>query len=190
MAADPLARAGLQTLMADEDGCDVVGAADNVDDALLFEPDGILCDMGWQGGDLLPDLRGIDVPVVVLVADEEAAGSAWSAGAKGVIGRDTQPNVIMVALQAALHNLTIFNPDYVTQPILFEEAELIEPLTNREQDVLNLLAQGMTNRAIANALSISDHTVKFHVNALLTKLGAQSRTEAAVKATRMGLLFV
>ena len=67
---------------------------------------------------------------------------------------------------------------------------LIEPLTPREIEVLHLLAEGMTNRAIAQRLEISEHTVKFHVNAILGKLGAQSRTDAVVRATRLGVILL
>jgi DNA-binding NarL/FixJ family response regulator len=56
--------------------------------------------------------------------------------------------------------------------------------------VLNLVAQGLANKSIARQLSISDHTVKFHINALMSKLGAQSRTEAVVKASRLGLIIL
>ena len=64
-----------------------------------------------------------------------------------------------------------------------------EHLTPREQEVLQLLAQGLSNKLIAARLGISDHTVKFHVNAILGKLGAQSRTEAIAQAARMGLVL-
>ena len=64
----------------------------------------------------------------------------------------------------------------------------LEPLTPRERDVLALLAEGLSNKAIAKALGISDQTVKFHLNTLLGKLGATSRTEAVTKAVRAGLL--
>jgi DNA-binding NarL/FixJ family response regulator len=67
---------------------------------------------------------------------------------------------------------------------------LPEPLTPREQEVLQLLAEGLPNKAIARQLEISDHTVKFHVNAIMGKLGAQSRTEAVVRATRLGLVLL
>ena len=67
---------------------------------------------------------------------------------------------------------------------------LIESLTPREVEVLKLLAEGLSNRAIAFGLGISEHTVKFHVNAIMGKLGAQSRTEAAVRATQLGLLLL
>jgi DNA-binding NarL/FixJ family response regulator len=65
-----------------------------------------------------------------------------------------------------------------------------EVLTPREQEVLQLLAEGLPNKTIADRLYISEHTVKFHVNAILSKLGAQSRTEAVVRATRLGLLLL
>ncbi|MBI1880571.1 MAG: response regulator transcription factor, partial [Chloroflexi bacterium] len=63
-------------------------------------------------------------------------------------------------------------------------------LTPRELEVLQLLAEGLPNKAIARRLDISDHTVKFHVNAILSKLSAQSRTDAVVRATRLGLILL
>jgi two-component system nitrate/nitrite response regulator NarL len=65
-----------------------------------------------------------------------------------------------------------------------------EELTAREREVLQLLAEGLPNKAIAARLTISEHTVKFHVNAILTKLGVQSRTEAVVRAVRLGLIML
>ena len=67
---------------------------------------------------------------------------------------------------------------------------LVEPLTPREMEVLQLLAQGLANKAIAERLGISDHTAKFHVNAILGKLDAESRTEAIVQAVRLGLVIL
>ena len=68
--------------------------------------------------------------------------------------------------------------------------ELAEDLTPREHEVLQLLAEGLPNKAIARKLGISEHTVKFHINAILGKLGAGSRTEAVVLATRLGLVLL
>jgi two-component system, NarL family, nitrate/nitrite response regulator NarL len=68
--------------------------------------------------------------------------------------------------------------------------ELAEPLTRRELEVLQLLSQGLPNKRIAQRLGISEHTVKFHVNALLGKLGVQSRSEAIVHAVRLGLVVL
>jgi DNA-binding NarL/FixJ family response regulator len=66
----------------------------------------------------------------------------------------------------------------------------LEELTAREMEVLQLLAEGLPNKSIAQRLDISEHTVKFHVNSILRKLEAQSRTEAVVQATRLGLILL
>ena len=63
-------------------------------------------------------------------------------------------------------------------------------MTRRELEVLQLVAEGLPNKSIADRLDISEHTVKFHVNAIMGKLGAQSRTEAVTRATRMGLILL
>jgi len=68
--------------------------------------------------------------------------------------------------------------------------DLIEPLTPREQQVAQLLAGGLTNKEIAQRLGITEHTVKFHLNGLLRKLGVSTRTEAVVQAARLGLLIL
>lgn len=194
IAPDPLARAALANLLAGET-CDIVGRSDGSGDWLelidLHEPEVILCDMGWQSSLMLPEVRELGVSVVALVADTTTANAVWRQGVVGIVGRDSSAEIITTTLQAAFHNLITFQPNLLPSNVGIENsAELPDPLTNREIDVLNLLAQGMTNRAIAHTLHISDHTVKFHVNALLTKLNAQSRTEAAVKATRLGLLSI
>lgn len=209
IAPDPLARTALQNLLASEQ-CNIVGHGDGNDEwdelVSLFEPNVILCDLGWQSSCSLPDLRELDVPTIVLVADEDAAQEAWQAGAKGIIGREVvvgldSAEILHHVLHTVRNNLTVTDPKYLAHSSIsnlsISHTEGSRPATSpisnlditpREHQVLTLLAQGLTNRAIAHQLDISDHTVKFHVNALLTKLGAQSRTEAAVTATRLGLL--
>lgn len=71
-----------------------------------------------------------------------------------------------------------------------DDAPIVEPLTGREQDVLALLAEGLPNKAIAQALGISDQTVKFHVAAIIAKLGAANRTDAVRRAIRRGLVAI
>ncbi|MGH2536960.1 MAG: response regulator transcription factor, partial [Candidatus Promineifilaceae bacterium] len=84
----------------------------------------------------------------------------------------------------------IVEPEFLgaLRPAAPLEEPPLEPLTPRELEVLGLLAEGLTNKAIALRLGISEHTVKFHLNAILSKLGAQSRTAAVVRATRLGLI--
>ncbi len=197
VAPDPLARAGLATWLAADELCQIAGLADAssaewLDAVTLFQPDVILYDAGWQGGGEWLELGEVGAPVVVLAADEESATEARAAGARGVVGRENSAETILSALLAVTHHLSAFQPDWLPAPAAAapdnNSARAFDPLTPRETDVLRLLAQGLTNKAIAHRLGISDHTVKFHVNAVLDKLGAQSRTEAAVRATKLGLL--
>lgn len=97
----------------------------------------------------------------------------------------------MAAVDALLAGLIVLAADFshllaATAPSAVEDA--LNPLTAREREVLNLLAAGLTNRAIAQQLDISPHTIKYHVNAIMSKLNAQSRTEAVVRATQRGLI--
>lgn len=195
VAPDPLARTGLATLLHGFDQCAVVGHIDGdlpwVDDVAAYGADVVLLDLGWQGDSALPLPDESPVPVVALVMDEETASAAWQAGVAGVVERGVSAETLVAALVAAAHDLVVLYPDYV--PTLLADATApgalpLDPLTPRETEVLERLAEGLTNKAIAQTLGISDHTVKFHVNAVLTKLDAQSRTEAVVSALRAGVL--
>ncbi|WP_420627792.1 helix-turn-helix domain-containing protein [Candidatus Leptofilum sp.] len=203
VADDPLARAGLVTLLAAEPNCDIIAQmsladwladlqADDWSDALL---DGVVWDVGWDAVTTLPDDEPFPLPVVALLPDETAVPQLWSLGIQAQLRREAPAAAIVAAMQVALHDVAALDVDFVTAvqtaPLMAPETipEYAE-LTPREQEVLTLLAEGLTNKAIAHQLAISDHTVKFHVNAILGKLNAQSRTEAVVQATRLGLLLL
>jgi len=83
----------------------------------------------------------------------------------------------------------MFDPLLLDAPLQGEE-QLVEPLTEREAEVLQLLAQGLANKQIALTLSISEHTVKFHVSGIYAKLGATNRTEAVRLGVRQGLIIL
>lgn len=194
IAPDPLARVGLEQILFREELCNVVGAVDGSADWLelidTYQPEIILCDLGWHNSLILPNVEELELPVVALVGDEEGAKIAWQAGIHGIIGREKSADTIVSALNATFHGLTTIDPRYLmlkgVSPVAIDP--LVDPLTTREEEVLGLVSQGLTNRAIAHQLHISEHTVKFHLNSVLTKLGVQSRTEAVVKATQRGLL--
>lgn len=204
MAADPLARAGLATLLAGEPGCMVVGGepadADLVAVAELYRPDAVLWDLGWDPEpelesslERLGGLTEVGLTAVVLLPDEAHAAEVWAAGASGLLFRDADAGLLMAALRAAVIGLVTLDPALAPAGLFQREQDaerLIEELTPRELEVLQLLADGLTNKAIGQQLGISDHTVKFHVNAILGKLGAQSRTEAVVRATKLGLIIL
>ena len=198
VADDPLARAGLATLLAGQPGCSVVGqVAGDVDLAAIevYRPDVLVWDLGWgdptQSLERLAGLR--DVPVVGLVPDQAHAADAWSAGVRGLLRREADAESLVAALRSVALGLASLDPALATALIPPQDqapTPLAEELTPRELEVLRLLAQGLPNKAIAQRLEISEHTVKFHVNAILGKLGAQSRTEAVVHATRLGLILL
>ena len=207
VANDPLARAGLATLLAAEPDCDIVAQMSLADwladleqnDALADWPqallDGVVWDIGWEPVTSLPEEEPFPLPVVALLPDDTAVPQLWSLGIQAMLRRDAPAAAIVAALHANLHGLATLDPDFVTAvlpgpPLSAESLPAFSELTPREHEVLTLLAEGLTNKAIARQLEISDHTVKFHVNAILGKLNAQSRTEAVVQATRLGLLLL
>jgi DNA-binding CsgD family transcriptional regulator len=165
VSRDRFARAGL---VATLDGMSVL--ADLEPGALLasrlrvLKPDAVLSDVSIE----------CDLPVVLITSDP-------AAGAEGVLSPAATAEQIAAALRAVAVGLHVTEQPEVS-PID------TEPLTHRELEVLHLLAEGVTNREIAQRLAISEHTVKFHVNAILTKLGAATRTEAVVHAARLGIL--
>jgi two-component system nitrate/nitrite response regulator NarL len=129
--------------------------------------------------------------MVALLPDDAHAAAAWSAGARGLFLRDANITSLVAGLAAASQGLVVLDPDLAGMVLPDRGVLLVPPmeeLTPRELEVLLLLAEGLPNKAIASHLGISEHTVKFHVNAILGKLGAQSRTEAVIRATRMGLI--
>jgi two-component system, NarL family, nitrate/nitrite response regulator NarL len=203
VADNLLTRAGLAALLETHADCVVAGqtTSDNLLDTLeLTQPDMVLYDMGWRVADALDGLATIekqDVGVLALLADENDASNALAAlstfAAYGLLLNESDPDLLHMALQAIHAGLIVIDPalaDILVGATNLQQETLPEPLTPRENDVLQLLAQGLTNKAIAHQLGITDHTVKFHVNAIMTKMGAQSRTEAVVMATRAGLIIL
>jgi DNA-binding NarL/FixJ family response regulator len=127
-------------------------------------------------------------PLLLLASPPFDGRQLLSLGARGVLDREVTPGPLRAALQAVAEGLWVLD-DF--QSTSFEGAEsplAIEALTPREQEVLRLLARGLSNKEIARTLAITEHTAKFHVNAVLQKLGVGGRTEAVVKAVRMGLV--
>jgi len=200
VAADPLARAGLAMLLSDQPDFEVTGqvAVATVPEGVLetFPADVLLWDLGWDSTSALEQLAGLhqsSPPVTVVLSDQSQAAEAWAAGARGILPRETDAAGLRAALIAVSQGLVVFNPT-VTASLLPSGDHLPGPipsaLTPRELQVMQLLAEGLPNKGIAGRLEISEHTVKFHVNAIMGKLGAQSRTDAVMRATRAGLIII
>jgi DNA-binding NarL/FixJ family response regulator len=136
-------------------------------------------------------------PGLVILGPPGAASRLASAGppfAWAALPRDAEPAQIVAAVRAVAAGLVALDPELLATTLAGQPtgplpgAPDLDELTAREREVLTLVAIGLTNKAIAQRLSISDHTVKFHVAAILAKLDAESRTEAVHVAARRGLL--
>jgi DNA-binding NarL/FixJ family response regulator len=188
---DPLARQGLAQLLSPHD-VEVTGEGTPADlPDHLGSSEVVLLDLGVGPGAFPDELRGLDLPLLVAVKDEARAPEMLGAGARGVVHRDADPRRLARALAAAAEGLFVLDEGMGAALIPDRPGlDLPEDLTPREREVLDLLAQGLSNRSIASRLGISDHTAKFHVNSILGKLGAETRTEAVVRAARLGLVVL
>jgi DNA-binding NarL/FixJ family response regulator len=184
---DPLLRAGLSSLLAQVGSIDVV-EGDGAEVAL------------WDAGNdasktlaRLAELRAMSMPVVAVVGDPAHTAPALAAGARGVVLRDHVGPGIHAALAAVRSGLTVMDTQLAnslvpSQPVHATPGKGRGELTERERQVVQLLSEGLSNKLIADRLGISDHTAKFHVNGVMMKLGASTRTEAVVEAMRRGLI--
>jgi DNA-binding NarL/FixJ family response regulator len=196
---DPLARAGLHKLLAEQTDLEVAGenaGDDSVTQAFqAYQPDAVLWDLGWgdhglSWRDPLAELIEAGGKVVALISEASQTAELRSAGVRGLLGRDAPPDRISAAVAAVQQGLLAVEPRFEL-PLMAPPDELpLEALTDREREVLQLMAEGLSNKSIAYRLKISEHTVKFHVNGILRKLGAQSRTDAVVRATRLGWILL
>ena len=193
---DPLARAGLAALLAGRD--DVAVVADAATDDAAGTSAGasvVLWDLGLGGAGAGGARAGpgaavaAGIPVVALAPSDASAAEALRAGVQGVVLRGAPAEALAGALVAAARGLAVLDAAlaraWLRAPDVAPDAE---GLTAREREVLALLAEGLANKAIAARLGISEHTAKFHVNAILGKLGVDSRAEAIVRAVRLGLV--
>jgi len=187
-AFSPVARAGLKSLVEDGEEFAIAGSAtanELVELSLELHPEVIL----WQ---ISPDedtaaiLRSLKGQNTILLTSN-AALDLIRAGAQGVLPFDASAEQIEIALRAAAAGLGIFTPAHFDVP---SASRTPSTLTAREKEVLRMVAEGLANKEIAWRLGISDHTVKFHVSALLGKLGAGSRAEAISAGIRQGVIML
>jgi NarL family two-component system response regulator YdfI len=205
VAASPLIRGGLQSMLADS-RFDIVASASDLDSIssqlVDVEPDVILVAAADAQEELLNVLEDAEIAheyaVVVLSEQPKTAwlSKALRAGVRAVLPRDATPEQLRTALEAAAAGLVVVHPSGLSE-VLPAPAELSAPLrelpeslTRREREVLQMISAGFGNKEIAGKLSISEHTVKFHVASILGKLGASTRTEAVSIGIRHGLVLL
>jgi len=202
-----LVRQGIRSLLALSDEVEVVAEADDGMSAIAavaeHRPDVVLLDLRMPRHDgiwALNALRdnGTEVPVLVLTTfdDDELVLRALQAGAKGYLLKDVTLEQLLGAIRTLAGGGTLVQPA-ITDRLLRAIrggglTEMSEPpmlaLTDRELDVLRLVASGYTNRQIAEALFLAEGTVKNHLSSVLLKLGARDRTNAVLRALHLGLL--
>lgn len=206
VADTPSPRSGLERLLASR-GITVVGRnhrPDSVLDQIVdAEPDVVLVEASGENAEsLLQELLASELAeeiAVVVLTDQLPAGrlaDALRAFVRAILPADVSPDQLIAAIEAATLGLVILHPRQVGSVLPAESAEshqladLAEPLTPRESQVLQMLASGLGNKEIAAKLSISEHTVKFHVASILGKLDAATRTEAVSIGIRRGLVLL
>lgn len=198
-----MVRIGLAAVLSTEEGIEVIGEASNGEDGIRlaqeYKPDVVLMDLVMDGMDGIETTRKLlqiypDCKVIVLTSylDDEKMYPVIEAGAFSYLLKTSRATEIAEAIRAAARGQSVLESQVASkmmnrfrQPKPEQAAH--EHLTEREMDVLRLLAQGKSNQDIADELFIGIKTVKFHVTNILAKLGVEDRTQAAIYAYKNGL---
>jgi two-component system, NarL family, response regulator LiaR len=200
-----IVRKGIQALLATEPHIEVAGEAENGKDAIRqvekLQPDVILMDLQ------MPEMDGIEaighitasrpnarILVLTSFATDDKVFPAIKAGALGYLLKDSSPEELIQAIQQVHRGESSLHPTIarkvlqeLSRPPAPQQIPTSEPLTEREVDVLRLVARGLGNQQIADQLIISEATVRTHVSNILSKLHLASRTQAALYALQKGL---
>lgn len=201
----PLFRKGMRTLLESMPETVVAGEAttgkEAISQALALKPDVVLMDLQMpEGGGLwaIRELVGRDpdscILVVTLFEDNESVFAALRAGARGYVLKDAAEDEMIRAIQAVGQGEAIFSPaiavrlmDYFASAPAAAEPDAFPDLTDREREVLTLIARGRSNAQIAEELSISLKTVRNHASNIFNKLQVADRAQAAIRAREAGL---
>jgi DNA-binding NarL/FixJ family response regulator len=195
----PVVRQGLRTFLDLQGDITVVGEAADGDAAVAaaerLQPDVVLLDLRMPGADGVAALRGLRergstarVLVITSFTEPAAVLPAVRAGAAGYVYKDVDPPALAAAIRSVHAGHVLLHPDVARLLAAGNARPDGVRLTPREREVLAEVARGRSNREIARELTLSEKTVKAHVSAILTKLGVQDRTQAALYAVRTGLV--
>lgn len=204
VARSLIMQSGLEALMSREPTIQVVGCTANLStlepSLRTQQPDVILLEFALltdADGESITALQD-EVAIALLVTPTDAypATTLLQSGIRAILPMDITADEMIVAVEAIATGLVVLHPE-ISETLLKGLAEASDPevsadapLTPREIEVLQLLATGLGNKAIARQLNISEHTVKFHISSIFSKLNATSRTEAVTVGMRQGLIFI
>lgn len=203
-AANPILRSGLREILHSADGISIAAETSGLEELprLSAEADVIVIALTSAArlelSRILPD--GETNPSILALTDDPADLNTLvrlPAASWGILPQDAEANEIIAAVRALSEGLIAGSPRLI-KPLIVRQNGLIasppeplaEPLTEREREVLQRIAQGLANKQIAAALGISEHTVKFHLSSIYTKLGATNRTEAVRLGTLQGIIVL
>lgn len=195
VAPSAVVRAGLEALLSGTPNLEVIGAAAEWGQLTAEDHDLVLMDWDHPGDEFPPELLELaPASAIVLLADDPQrswTAEALRAGVRGLLPRNASPAQMIAAIEAAVAGLVVMQTDDLDALLLHPRPpRIVENLSPREVEVLGMLAEGASNKAIAFRLGISEHTVKFHVTSVMAKLNAGSRTEAVTLGFRQGLILL
>ena len=207
-AASPVVRQGLEAIVTTSPLLTVVGTsgvATLATEVEALQPDVVLLEWELQDEERLPFLLSLAqnalAPAIVVLADDPR--SAWvaetlrSSSVRAILPHEATASQIVAAVEAVADGLVVMHLD-IFEPLLLGlpspprslDGASLQALSPREIEVLGMIAEGLGNKTIARRLGISEHTVKFHIGSIFTKLNASSRTEAVIIGARQGLIML
>jgi DNA-binding NarL/FixJ family response regulator len=215
VAHSAIVRAGLTALLSAQSGFTVVGAAEPdtllqaIDrwqaEVIVLEIEGSDEDMAillpWFELKLEPGFEPTLSPQIIVLLDEaepETVRELLRLGVRGILPQAIGSGEITAAIEAVAMGLIVLHPDFSDElqpaltdlPAPLRARPTTAPLTPREMEVLQMIAEGMSNKTIARRLHLSEHTIKFHISSIFSKLQVSSRTEAVIAGTRLGLILL
>ena len=199
-AANPIVQAGLESMICNGSALEVVGNSSDFTTLLeLFDKrqlDVLVLNDDESIWEQLAQVDGASSPAIVVLSDpaSDTLMNALALGVQGVLPSSVTAQEMIAAIEAVAEGLVVFHADVVEMVNIGSFAgpmpRTVEPLTSRELEVLQMLALGLGNKSIASRLTISEHTVKFHISSIFSKLNASSRTEAVTLGLRQGLILL
>jgi two-component system, NarL family, response regulator YdfI len=208
VAASPVVRAGLSSVLANNPNVVIAGSLSDLD-ALYREieelqPDVIVLDLNsnlqqstWEKLLLIHQEQALPILIIVDELENIDIKAVLGAGVRGILPANSTESEIVAAVEAIAFGLVVLHPEVVellplkaSNPKEKVSINVVQTLTLREIEVLEMLGSGLGNKAIAKNLYISEHTVKFHISSIFQKLSVSSRTEAVTVGVRLGLIML
>ena len=200
VAASPVIRMGLSAMLDDNPKLTVTSASlfDSLtEDEMQLPPDVLLLD--WNDRESLTLIQQSSAATIILISELEDInlGTVLAARIKGVLPQTVEESEIIAAIFAVAAGLVVLHPGVIDNLSSIKanshqqtDINLIQTLTPREIEVLQMLTNGLSNKVIAQQMHISEHTVKFHISSIFQKLDVSTRTEAVTVGIRLGLIML